>query len=309
MTTNTLLKLKPKNLLTHPRNMRRFYPVEQLREMAHSIEAVGGVLNALIVIKSEEDDHKYFVVDGNFRLAGGRLLGDRCPPLECKLVEQSEAEQLLSMVVANKIRYDVDPVSEGIHYKALKAEGLSVRDISKKTGVYEKMIYDRLLLADLDEPIQKKIVAGRLPASAEAARAFLTLKPAVRVKLAERLSENPSLKIATVISACERLAQKAAGKKPLRAHPATELSGAAAGGSMDPKDLRWAALSTCKACNQYEGALAKNAEPAWSMVVHVADATCDKCALKDIQKVCDTCPLVDALRKLVGRKETSSARR
>ncbi len=302
----SLLVLKPKNLLTHPRNMRRFYPVEQLREMAHSIEAARGVLNALIVAKTD-DEHKFVVIDGNMRLAGARLLGDRCPPLECKLVEQDEAEQMLSMIVANKVRYDVDPVSEGIHYKALKAEGLSVRDISKKTGVYEKKIYDGLLLADLDEPIQKLIVAGKFPKSPEAAKALLTLKTATRVKLAERLAQNPAIKISTIISACERLAQKAEGRK-LRAHPATELSGAAAGGSMDPKDLRWAALATCKACNQYEGALAKNAEPAWSMVVHVADATCDKCALKDIQKVCDTCPLVEALRKLVGRKEPVCAR-
>lgn len=308
MTSKTLLMLKPKNLITHPRNMRRFYPVEQLREMAHSIEAAKGVLNALVVAKTE-DEHKYVVIDGNMRLAGARLLGDRCPPLECKLVDQGEAEQLLSMVIANKVRYDVDPVSEGMHYKALKQEGLSARDISKKTGVYEKMIYDRLLLADLDEEIQKLIVAGRLPASAEAAKAFLKLKPTTRVKVAERLAQNPSIKIATIVSTCDRLAEKAAGKRPLRAHPASELSGAAAGGATASGDLRWAALATCKACNQYEGALAKNAEPAWSMVVHVADATCDKCALKDIQKVCDTCPLVEALRKLVGRKEPVCAKR
>src|ERR1700744_6515801 len=105
-----LLMLKPSQLLNHPRSMRKFYPADQVGEMAESIAAHKGVIEPLIVMRDSKKD-KWIVIDGNMRLAGARLLGDKCPDLECKVVEQTEAEQRLSMVIANQIRYDVDPVS------------------------------------------------------------------------------------------------------------------------------------------------------------------------------------------------------
>lgn len=298
-----LLMLKPKNLETHPRNMRRFYPSEEVREIANSIAAEKGVLQPLIIVKPEEKNgHKYLVVDGNMRLAGAVLLGDACPPLECKLVDKSEADQLLSMVVANKARYEVDPVSEGMHYKALQAEGLSIRDISKRTGIYEARITLRRVLADLDPKIQALIVEGKLPHDARAARALLSLPKEKAVKLAERLAQNPNVKIKTVVAAAEKLAQGRANGKPHK-RPAAELSGALHDkGATAAAGIREAAKKACHSCNQYEGALRKTAEPAWAMVVHAADKTCDVCPLKDMQNICGSCPAVQLLKRLVSRE-------
>lgn len=298
-----LMMLKPKNLATHPKNMRRFYPSDQVREMANSIAAAGGVLQPLIVVEPEgKNDHKYIVVDGNMRLAGARLLEDKCPPLECKLVDQKEADQLLSMIIANKARYDVDPVSEGLHYKALQDEGLSVRDISKQTGIYEARITNRKILAELEEPIQKLIVEEKLPHDPRAARALLLLPSEKRVRLAERLAQNPNIKIKTVIAAAEKLAQKTPGTKASK-RPAAELSGAAGTdkGRTSAGELREAAKKACQSCNQYEGKLRKTAEPAWAMVVHSADKTCEACPLKDMQNICGSCPAVQLLKRLVHR--------
>lgn len=302
MITKTLLSLKPKNLVTHPKNMRRFYPAEQVREMANSIAAAGGVLQPLIVIESEEkNSHKYIVVDGNMRLTAARLLEDKCPPLECKVVDRTEAEQLLSMVIANQVRYDVDAVSEGLHYKALQDEGLSVREISKRTGVYEIRIYGRLLLSKLEEPVQKLIAEGKLPHDERVARALLTLKPATRRKLAERLAQNPNTKISTILTACERLAPKDESAKKSK-RPAAELSGALHGkGSTAPSAIREAARKACQSCNQYEGKLTKTAEPAWALVVHGADKTCEVCPLRDMQNICGSCPAVQLLKRLIDR--------
>ena len=153
--------LKPKNLLTHPRNMRRFYPSKDVQEMANSIAAAGGVLQSMIVVKNGKDhSHKYFVVDGNVRLAGANLLGDKCPPLKCEVVTQSKAEQQLSMIIANQIRYDVDPVSEGIHYKALHEEGLSCREISKRTGIYEVVVVDDTMRQLIHDQVSEHELAG-----------------------------------------------------------------------------------------------------------------------------------------------------
>ncbi len=299
----TNLMLKPKNLTTHPRNMRRFYPEADVREMADSILAGGGVMQPLVIVKpTEKNGHQYVVVDGNMRLIAARLLGEKCPPIECKLVDQDEAEQLLAMVVANQLRYDVDPVSEAMHYKALQAEGLSIRDISKRTGVYEARITLRRVLADLDPKIQQLISEGKLPHDHRAAKALLTLKPATAVKLAERLAQNPNVKIKTIVAAAEKLSQRAAAGVKLK-RPATELSGALRGkGRTAAGDLREAAKKACHSCNQYEGALRKTAEPAWAMVVHAADKTCDVCPLKDMQNICGSCPAVQLLKRLVAHE-------
>lgn len=301
MSKKELLKLNPEQLLTHPRNMRRFYPAEQVREMANSIIAAKGVIEPLIVAK-ESNKNKWLVIDGNMRLAGARLLGEKCPSLDCKVVDQNEANQLLSMVITNQIRYEVDPVSEGLHYKALKSEGLSIRDISKRTGVYEARITHRIILADLDEPIQKLIADGKLPASPIVAHALLKLKPDMRVRLAIRLSENPNTKISTIEKACDRLLEDKTPKKKLK-RPAVELSGALENkGATNGKSLRRAAKKVCEKCNQVEGKLCESSEPAWSMVVHAADENCGSCDLKDMQRICTMCPSVTLLKNLITMK-------
>lgn len=300
MTTKSLLMLKPAKLLTHPRNMRRFYPSADVQEMANSIQAVKGVLQPLIIVEANEP-HKYFVVDGNMRLAGARLLDGECPPLKCEVVDKDQAEQLLTMTIANTVRYDVDPVSEGLHYRALQKEDLSVRDISKMTGVYERRITERLALAELPAPIQKLIVEGKLPHSYFVAKALRALPEEKAVKLAERLSRNPNLKIKTIIAAAAKIAEKADPAKALK-RPAAELSGALESGkkSASRAELRLAASKVCQSCNQYEGKLRETAEPAWAAVVHAADKTCGTCPLKDVKNICAACPSVQLLKALIA---------
>ena len=290
------LHLKVSQLVTHPKNMRRFYPANQVQEMAASILASKGVLQALVVTKGEGD--KYVVVDGNLRLAGAKHLEGKCPPLECKVVDQDQADQVLTMVTANQIRYDVDAVSEGLHYKALMKEGLSAREISKRTGIYEARIWQRVPLADLEEPIQHLIVEGKLPTSMEVAKALLRLTPAVRVKLATRLGQNPNVKIKTILKACDSLMGKGKAAKKMK-RPAVELAGLEGGKNGNAKGIRKTMEKVCHSCNQYEGAAAKALEPAWSLVIHKADETCNGCSLKEIQNVCGNCPAVELLRSLV----------
>jgi ParB/RepB/Spo0J family partition protein len=308
MKKNNLLKLKPAQLLTHARNMRRFYPAEQVREMANSILAAKGVIEPLIVIK-ESRGHKWLVIDGNMRLAGARLLGEKSPSLDCKVIDCTEADQLLSMTITNQVRYDIDPVSEGLHYKALQKEGLSTRDISKRTGVYEIRISNRKILADLEEPIQKLIISGKLPADPRVARALLRLTPAVRIKLATHLSENPNIKIATILNACERLLEDRNPKKRLK-HPASGLSGVVRAGdkTTSAKDIRAAAKAMCKKCNQVEDKLGVGDEPSWSMLAHAADDTCSDCDLREMQRICACCPAVQLLRTILAMKESTNGR-
>jgi len=297
MKTIEILNLKVSDLKPHPKNSRRYFNENDVREMANSILANGGVIEPIVV--TGNGNGKYLVVDGNMRLAGARLLGSDCPDLECKVVDMAEAEQLLAMVTANQVRYDVDPVSEALHYKALQDRGLSVRDISKRTGVYEARIYNRIILAELEEPIQKMIACGKLPSSPPVAKALLKLTPDVRLRLAKKIAANPNTKIQTIIKACEKLA---GGKDHVRLkRPAVELSKIEnESGAVKIKDLREAAAKTCKVCNQTEADYGR--EFSWSIVAHAADETCSGCNLKDMRTICEGCPVVELLRNLKNRK-------
>lgn len=306
MNNNKLILLKSDQLVTHPRNMRKFYPDDHVREMADSILAIKGVLEPLVVVMDKAE--KYLVVDGNMRLAGARLLEDKCPPLECKVVDQTEAEQLLSMVTANQVRYDIDPVSEALHYKALQDEGLSVREISKRTGMYEIRIHNRIVLAKLEQPIQQLIIDGKLPSSHLVASELLKLTPKTRLRLATRAANNPNMKIQTIIKACQNLAAGESKKKLKR--PAVQLADIEGQeGEVTAKELRLAVAKACKACNQFDVELMHGQAPAWSLVAHAADETCSSCELKEMQSICKSCPAVELLRNLKAVKAGNHARR
>lgn len=308
--TPEILFLSADQLLTHPKNMRRFYPADQVREMANSIQAAGGVLQSMLIVPADVSG-KYFVVDGNMRLAGARLLGDKCPPLKCEPIAADKAAQLLAMTISNTVRFDPDPVSEGLHYKALIAEGLTVRGISKRTGVYEARIYTCLAIVELDEPIQQLIAEKRLPKSDRVVKALLSITNAkARIQLAERLASNPETKIITVERAAERLREM--GHRVNMVTPALELAlgdQTPAPGKRAWKEIREASRQVCVVCDLREYKMPDASNPAWSAITHAADETCGSCNLQDVQTTCNVCPAVELIRRLVpgGHPEPEKA--
>ncbi|MEW6115631.1 MAG: hypothetical protein AB1553_01865 [Nitrospirota bacterium] len=302
-----LLYLSKDDLLTHPKNLRRFYPEYQVREMAESIRAVGGVLQALLIVHSGQAG-KYFVVDGNMRLAGARALGDECPPLKCEIVDKGKAEQLLAMVVTAKFRYEPDPISEALHYKRLiEEEGYSAPRISRATGTHTATIYTRLKLLELDPEIQELIGNRKLPSAQEAINALLSISdPRVRVKLAQRLAKDePTIK--AVVAACDRLlsqlgkvsASKTKGS-PALAHQETSGAGINRNSTVDMEHVRDAAKATCKECDIRLGQLSSAPEPAWALITHAAEQTCDACNIREVIGACKNCPAVDIMRNLIN---------
>lgn len=323
------LLLKQDHLRTHPQNMRRFYPPDDVRQMADSIRAAQGVIHPLIVVPNGKKG-MYYVVDGNMRLAGARSLGAECPPLQCKLVDEKRAQQLLTMVIANKLRFDPDPISEAIHYQRLvEEEGYSMVAISRATGVAQATIKSRLQLLDLDPEIQDLISQGKFPSDARASAALLTIRDRrVRVKLAQRLAHE-GVTIRTIVSACERIlenleekdaqgkasptvtrTQKNAGRKQtaeVEISPALVLAQKKHGRKPpEPVDtvtwpqVRVAAQVMCDACEIKESQLQDVPEPAWELIAHAAESTCQRCNVRNVAGVCRQCPGVEILRALLN---------
>lgn len=314
-----LLYLSPENLITHPKNLRRFYPDSQVREMAESIKASKGVYQAMLIVPNGKAG-RYFVVDGNMRLAGARILGNDCPKLKCELVDQTTAEQLLAMASTAKFRYDPDPVSEALHYKRIMdEEGYTVSQLARLIGIATTTIYIQMKLLELDKEIQALIAARKLPRDNRVVEALLSIADAkARVKLAERLAAmNAGIK--AIVIACERLRDqmqnpatlqtvgppdKSAGKKAAPESPSITRAVGRSGKVVAPeqnvkiREIRKQARVVCEACDIRETSL-KSAEPAWSLLSHAADETCNVCDVRQVRNACGECPAVDLLRRLM----------
>jgi len=230
------------------------------------------------------------------------------------------AEQLVAMIVANTVRFDVDPVSEALHYRTLQAEGLSVADICERTGVYAARIYKRLKLLGLDEPIQSMIANGKLSGDERVTDALLSLpEPETRIKLAARMEGNS---IKAILAACAKLhknlaerEQKETARKaralgrqaPVTApiplvQKAQERSGLGLPANDRPQwpALRAAARAMCAACDVKAEALSnKFDEPAWTLIAHEAGEVCGNCSVRDVAGACQGCPGVELLSRLI----------
>jgi len=299
-----LIYLLPDVLLTHPKNLRRFYPDEHVREMADSILAAGGVKQAIQIVPNGGKG-KYFVVDGNMRLAGARLLGSKCPRLKCELINETIAEQLLTMVVTANFRYAPDHVSEAMHYQRLiSEEGYTVQKIYQATGVHSTIIYNRLKLLKLEPEIQELIGKRKLSGDIRVVDALMSIPNVrARIKLAQKAAKE-CFTIKAVIRSCERLAQNLKENRPAAGiAPAVVIGkGRSFGKTVDDSqsaawpEIRKAAKGMCEKCDVR---MKSAAEPAWSLIVHASENVCGTCDIREVKSACNQCPGVEMIRQII----------
>jgi len=296
-------------LRRHPRNMRRMYPLKDVKVMAGSIKTNKRVFQPLLVIENPDEPGTYWVVDGNLRLTAGDFLGDECPLLEVKIISASEADQLLAMAVINIVRFDVPPISEALHFQSLRGEGKTNAEIGKAIGRSANHVADRLELLNLDAPIQDLIERGEMPTHKDVVRALLGIEDAAkRIELASRAKGR---NVAAIVEACKALQSKPVsakrGRPPKATSPMIHLSETTKtpdGTRIAWDDSRDAAKAMCESCTLRVGKLAKIEEPAWRLIAQAADETCRECGLGDELENCCECPGVELLRRVAQKART-----
>lgn len=192
-----LTYLPVEQLKIHPKNLRRYYPEADVQQMADSIKAVGGVVQALQIVPTGQftdvDGDKlplFYVVDGNMRLSAARTI-ENCPPLKCEQISSSAAEQLLLMAVTSEFHYPKDPISKALHYKRLvEDEGLTPPQIAELTGLSQSSIYNAIRLLEItDEPTRQLIGQRKLPPDIALHRHLAQIPdPEKRLELAKRFA-------------------------------------------------------------------------------------------------------------------------
>lgn len=333
-------------LVTHPQNMRRYYKHGDMLEMAASLVAHAqsspyGNMHSLLVIPTDPAaqltfrrdrttglvhlvEGKLYPVDGNLRVrSGATMLKAGCPPFKCEMVSQSTAQQLLSMTVANTVRYNPDIISEGLHYQRLREqEGMSVAEISQATGVYEKRIYDALQWVDeVDEPIRQLVAEGNLPQDQRVRKALMSIPDSkARVLLAQRMARDGSgiKEIEAAVTHFKQMSAEHARHREREKHPIPMVGNAEqqAGTRISEREskpviLKWeevreATLAMCHVCEIKNQKLQTIPDPAWILLTHSADETCRNCPVKDIAYACRACPGVEMLKRVIMTVEKSS---
>jgi ParB family chromosome partitioning protein len=175
-----LASLKP-----NPRQPRRSFRDETLRELADSIRS-RGVLQPILVEQSGEAG--YTVIAGERRVRAAKLAGLERVPV---IVRALAADERLELALIENIqREDLTPIEEARAYRELiDARGLSQEEVARRVGKDRSTVANSLRLLKLPPPMQAAVERGELTAGH--ARAILSLvNPADQELLFKRVVED-----------------------------------------------------------------------------------------------------------------------
>lgn len=151
-----LQNISVEKLVHHPKNPRK--DIGDITELSDSIKAKGILQNLTVVPAGDE----YYVVIGNRRMEAAKAAGLKTLP--CVIAEMDEKEQMETMLLENIQRVDLTVKEQADGFQLMMDLGLTVEELSEKTGFAKSTIYHRLNIAKLDGDIleQKQVSMKQL---------------------------------------------------------------------------------------------------------------------------------------------------
>ncbi len=287
------MKIQINQIVPNPKQPRKNFNQTALRELADSIEQ-NGLIHPILV---EPTKTGYVLVAGERRLRAFKLLGLK--EIEAIVRDRSNhsgRDRLITAIVENIQREDMDPIEEANAYKALMDEyDLNGSEVAIKVGKSATKIYQSLSMLKLPKEIQQMISGRLIPKQPEVIQAFLSLKdPSAQVGLAQRAARL-KLKVPTILEAAGRLngalsAEKTKIRKKAKSPAMIEaLEKSGVDCDDDTAPARWNALMQLETV------------PPWGHISKAALNTCEACELRPnaSPKICGRCPLVDHLSRLM----------
>lgn len=275
------------SVLPNPEQPRRTFDPVELEELAASIRLYG-VIQPIVVERAGDG---FILHDGERRLRAAKLAGLLTIPVVVAEapVEKGEQgrERFMRALVANLQRADLTPVEEGRAYARMRDEfGLSVAQICRQVGKSRARVEQRLLLLELDEPIQELIAEKRLHQDARLADALLLIPDKeARIKTARGLA-NRGASLKAAVQAAEKVREMLGPRDGtfIDGTPALELGARRIGSPRLPLP-EWDMLRQA------------GKVPPWELVAEAARRTCDGCGLREIAsaEACRQCPAAEML--------------
>lgn len=150
---------------------RHEFDARKLKEMATSI-VENGLIQPLIVRRSEGGSSEYELIAGERRLRAARLAGLTEVPVAVKDV--SGVNLLELALIENIQRQDLNPLEESAAYEKLMVEfGMSQKEVARKVGKDRSTVANAVRLLQLPGFVRDEIASGKI--SSGHARALLTL--------------------------------------------------------------------------------------------------------------------------------------
>lgn len=147
------IEMIPLELIDRPVKIaREIIDPEKVRELAESIREVG--LLEPVILRSQNG--RYEMVAGDRRFLAHKLLGEK--EIKAIVKKLDERETVIIRGIENLQRVDLTPSEEARTYVSFREEGgLTLKQISKKTGKSETTIIRYLNLAKHPEEVRRAV--------------------------------------------------------------------------------------------------------------------------------------------------------
>lgn len=176
------IKNLPVSLIqTSPRNPRKTFDEEKLKELAQNIEEQGLLQPITVRVIKEGDsvidedtgevintESQYEIVCGERRFRAWNMLAkksDKYNEIPCIVREMTDEQAFDAMITENLQRQDVDPVEEAIAFSLLLENGNSVDDIALRFGKSTRFVQDRVKLKGLIPELIEMLREDLIPIS------------------------------------------------------------------------------------------------------------------------------------------------
>ncbi|WP_377292511.1 ParB/RepB/Spo0J family partition protein [Rhizobium sp. SG2393] len=179
----------------NPRNPRKAFNEEELRDLAASIRQHGIVQP--VVVRTLEGG-RYEIIAGERRWRAAQLAGLSEIPVIVRDVDDRTALELA--IVENVQRSDLNPLEEALGYDQLIAEhGYTQNDLGEIIGKSRSHVANSLRLLKLPEPVRDMLASGDLsagharaliPTSDPVALARMIVAKGLSVRDTEKLAQN-----------------------------------------------------------------------------------------------------------------------
>ena len=172
---------------------RKFFDENNLQELTNSIKE-RGVLQPIIVRKSNDDKSKFEIIAGERRWLAAQKAGLHKVPVV--ITEADDLKSLEFAIEENVQRHDLNPLEEAQGYKRLISEfNYDQEKVSKFIGKSRSHIANCLRLLTLPEEVislieKKKITAGHAKILVGLENAIFVANKIIEKKLSVRQSEN-----------------------------------------------------------------------------------------------------------------------
>lgn len=290
-----MLTLPITEIVRNPGQPRRNFKKSSLEELAQSLKEHGLIQPVTV---EPTDDGLWMLVDGERRFRAAKLAGmTTLIAVVRERTNHNGRERLLSGIIANVQREDMNPIDEAEAYQSLVKEcGMSVNEISQQIGKSVVYVYKCLTRLSLTTKVIELMRDQKLSSDSRLVDALKVLPADLQIGLAERAILN-DLTIKSVLVAAKKL-KESLDAAPIKKNaqgksPAMQMARKNYAPYMREADdvlppPRWNALRQA------------GKAPAWEIVVDAVNAMCANCTLRSMasESTCRDCPGVDLLGNL-----------